>query len=127
LRWLHLWCRDYGVDPRNANVSREDLLEYTIVRKLESEGLSRSNRQEFLLEAVLKAVQFLCIGQGAKVTGKQLDDYFSDPDRVHIAKPVEEYKLESSAEMRKAEQEVGEQMLAYAKSQGITLTKRATK
>jgi len=96
-----------------------------MVRKLEAEGPDRSNRQEYLLEAVLKAV--LLIGhvlRSGDMKFEELVSYFTDPDDVHIQKPIREPKFGAAAEMRKANQDVGEWILTLAQQQGITLTKK---
>ena len=99
-----------------------------MARKLEAEGLDWSNRQDYLLEAVLQAVQWMdywvssYLGYG--ITLKEFKNCLSDPDLVHIAKTVLEPKLGAAAERKKAEQDVGEWMLTHAQQQGITLTKK---
>ena len=81
-----------------------------MVRKLEAEGLNRSNRLEYLLEAVLKTV-LLHYGFETGLTQERLEKHLYDPNWVHVAKPVIEPKMGGAAQMRKAEQDVGEWMV----------------
>jgi len=96
-----------------------------MARKLEAEGLDWSNRQDYLLEAVLQSVLYiwheLC---GGDMKFTELVSCFADQDGVHIQKPTREPKLGAAAEMQKANQDIGEWMFTLAQQQGITLTKK---
>jgi len=45
------------------------------------------------------------------------------PERVHITKPVFLTPQEEASEMIKADQDMGEWMVSFAKAKGLTLTK----